>query len=64
MTTDPPRTTSSEMDDIAALKVTVETEGIQREVTITVSPRPIDPLGWANVVEALSDLVSEHPERF
>jgi hypothetical protein len=64
MTANPLPPSASEMDDVAALKVVVETEGVQRQVTITVSPRPTDPLGWANVVEALSDLVSAHPERF
>jgi hypothetical protein len=64
MATDPSATTASEMEDVGTLKLVVETEGVRRDVTITVSPRPVDALGWADVIEALSDLVSAHPERF
>jgi hypothetical protein len=55
---------ATKIDDVAALKLVVETEGVRRDVTITVSPRPTEALGWVEVVEALSDLVSAHPERF
>ena len=64
MTTDPSPIMASKMVDVAALKLVVETEGVRRQVTVTVSPRPIAPLGWAKVVEAFSGLVSAHPERF
>jgi hypothetical protein len=57
-------TPAGEPEDAATLKLTVETEGVQRDVTITVSPRPTDPLGWAEVVRALSDFMAAHPERF
>ena len=56
--------TASETDDAATMKVVVETEGAQREVTLTVSPRPTSAGGWAEIVQALHDLVAAHPERF
>jgi len=64
MATAPSTITASEVDDAATFKIVVETEGVQRHVTLTVSPRPTDADGWADVVSALSDLVSAHPERF
>jgi hypothetical protein len=57
-------TTPSSGDDAATYQLVVETDGVRRDVSITVSPRPIDGAGWANVVRALSDYVAAHPERF
>jgi hypothetical protein len=55
---------SSKADDAATFKFVVETEGVRRDVTMTVSPRPTSAEGWADVVAALNDLVAAHPERF
>jgi hypothetical protein len=60
----PSTITGSETEDAATIKVVVETEGVQREVAITVSPRPTNAGGWAEIVQALSGLVAEYPERF
>jgi hypothetical protein len=60
----PSTITASETGDAATFKIVVETEGVQRHVTVTVSPRPTDADGWAEVVTALADLVTAHPERF
>jgi hypothetical protein len=51
-------------DDAATFKFVVETEGVRRDVTMTVSPRPTSAEGWADVVAALNELVAAHPERF
>lgn len=56
--------TASERADVGSFDVVVETDGVQRKVTVTVSPRPTEPDGWAKVVKAMSDFVSDHPERF
>lgn len=60
----PPKITGSEIDDAATFKLALETDGVQRKVILTVSPRPIDASEWAAVVKALSDFVAEYPERF
>lgn len=52
------------MADIDDVEFEIETDGVRREVTVTVSPPPTDPDGWAKVIKALSDFVSAHPERF
>jgi hypothetical protein len=52
------------MEAVGDVSFVVETDGVQREVTITVSPQPVDPDGWAKVVKALYDFVCAHPERF
>ncbi len=60
----PSTITASENDDVATFKVVLETEGVRRNVALTVSPRPTEAPGWAIVVKTLSDFVSAHPERF
>jgi hypothetical protein len=55
---------TNEADDAAAFKFVVETEGVRRDVTMTVSPRPTSASGWASVVAALNEFVAAHPERF
>jgi len=60
----PSTITASETEDTATFKLVVETEGVERNVAITVSPRPTDTAGWAIVVRALYDFVAAHPERF
>jgi hypothetical protein len=60
----PSAKTAGETGDAGSITLEVETDGLRRHVTVTVSPQPTEPDGWAKVVKALSDFVSAHPERF
>ena len=52
------------MADTGDVTLEVETEGVRRQVRVTVSPPPADPDGWGKVIRALYDYVREHPEWF
>jgi hypothetical protein len=60
----PSEVTADQVADAADISVTLVTDGVERKVTLRVSPRPTSRSGWAEVVRAMSDFVGEHPERF
>jgi hypothetical protein len=64
MTATPSGVSVDEAADVAEFSAELTIDGVPRQVTLRVSPRPTSPTGWAEVVLAVTDFVRGHPERF